>query len=150
MSLPTGCDISWSNSYAIYWKLALLSHTKNLMHGSRGDMRSEPPPPGKSQSYRVPCQYRSGSHGKSLFSYQDSIQCWSSIRLPVKCHLNGVCGWAYNGPPLVVFWSSLSLSNKKKTVSELDPLWQNFLWWFNSIVQIRHLNPFVQIRHLFW
>ena len=66
--------------------------------GPRGG--SGPTPTGKSQSYRVPYQYWSGSHGKPQ-SYQDCIQCWTTIVPPAKRHLNGI-SLVGDGDPLLV------------------------------------------------
>ena len=58
----------------------ILSREPNarIQRGGRGP---DPPPPGKSQSYSIPYQYWSGSHGKSQ-NYQDSIQFWAIIGPP--------------------------------------------------------------------
>ena len=63
-----------------------------------------------------------------------SIQWWTIICPPVKCHLNGIllAGWWW--PTFNAIWilSPLMKKEKKrknnnKKMSELDPLWQNFL-----------------------
>ena len=48
-----------------------------------------PPPPEKSQKYRVSYQYWSRFPEKAQ-GYQASIQCWAIIGTPAKRHLNDV------------------------------------------------------------
>ena len=79
------------------------------------------PLPEKSQSYRVPKQYWSGSPWKSQ-SYHvgpSSAHQQNSISMVFHC-------WANGGPLLVLFGSSLLLSTTKKNV-RVRLLWQNFL-----------------------
>ena len=60
--------------------------------------------------------------------YQASIQWWAIIGMPAKRHSNGVSLAGRWWPILVAFQYSLHPINwKKKTLSVLDPLWQNFL-----------------------
>ena len=69
-----------------------LRHIKCLIQHvriQRGDRGSGPPPPEKSQKYRVSLQCWSGSPEKSQ-SYQATIQCWAIIGPPAKRPLNGV------------------------------------------------------------
>ena len=61
--------------------------------------------------------------GSDPLKNQAAIQCWTIIGLPAKRHLIAFRWWADNGPLLVIFWSSLPWSTKK-TLSELNPLWQ--------------------------
>ena len=66
-------------------------------------------------------------------SYPASIQCWAIIGPPVKHHCVSLAGrWWPSFIAILIPSSSLSSSknqNKKhqKTLSELDPFWQNFL-----------------------
>ena len=55
----------------------------------RGQGVRTPHPPEKSQKYRVPYQYWSGSPLKP-HSYQASIKCWATIGPPAKRRLNSV------------------------------------------------------------
>ena len=48
-----------------------------------------PPPLGKSQKYRVFFS-NTGLDPLKIVSYQASIQCWATIGMPAKRHLNGV------------------------------------------------------------
>ena len=93
----------------------------NYMGGSRGGggqgVQPPPPPLENSQKYRVSLQYWSEFPEKSQ-SYQASIQCWAII------------GPRQDGPFIAIFGSSIPSSTKKinkKTLSNLDLLWQNFL-----------------------
>ena len=74
-------------------------------------MGSGPPPPEKSQKYRVFWQYRSNPLKNR--SYQASIQCRAIIGTPVKRHLMAFHWRADDGPLIVVLGSSLPSSIKK-------------------------------------
>ena len=69
-----------------------------ISRGGRGQGVWAPTPPGKSQIYRVPKQYWSGSLGKSQ-SYPAIIPYWVIIGPSVKRHLD-------DDPLLVVCESS--------------------------------------------
>ena len=63
--------------------------------------RGPEPLPGKSQSYRVPYQYWSGSHGKSTKLSSQHSMLGQSIGLPAKRHLMAF-RWRADGGPLIV------------------------------------------------
>ena len=79
----------------------------------RGSRRGVRPPPEKSRKYRVSLQYYSANPRKKSQSYLASIQCWAIIDP--------------HGPFIAVFGSSIRSLTKKKKLSNLDPLWKNFL-----------------------
>ena len=84
-------------------------------------MGPDPPPPLKSQKYRVSFQYWSWSPKKSQ-SYQVSISCWAIIGQPAKRHLNGVSWPADDGPYIAVFGSYIPSSLKKPCIKFGPPL----------------------------
>ena len=84
----------------------------------RGDKGSGPPPPrpGKTQNYIFSNTGPDPLKSKRSTKRQQSML--GHHRPKAKRHLNGVS--------LVLFGSSLPSQKKKKTLSELDPLSQNF------------------------
>ena len=85
-----------------------------------------PPPPEKSQKYRVSKQYWPGPPEKSQ-------KYWASINVrPLSARQQNAMQMAFrwradDGPLIVVCESSSLPSSTIKTLSKLDPLWQNFL-----------------------
>ena len=91
------------------------------MADPEGGQGIRPPPPEKSQKYRVSLQCWSDSPEKSQ-SYQASIQCWAIICLSAKRHYR----WCFAGGQMMAqlkrYLDPLSPHKLKKKLSNLDPI----------------------------
>ena len=96
-----------------------------------GDRGSGPPSPWKLTIYigflailvRIPWKSQ---------SCQANIQCWATIGTPAKRHSNAISlvgqWWPfYSGSGIWIVSPPINLNKINKTLSKLDPLWQNFL-----------------------
>ena len=89
-----------------------------------------PPPPWKNHK-SIRFSSNTGPDLLKIRSYQASIQCWAINGTPAKRHLMTFRWRADDGPLIVVVGCSLPSSTKNKTkkkrLSKLDSLLQNFL-----------------------